>query len=175
VVLSFVAVAALRTDRPLGPRVDYWRVAWGQWEENIWVGAGAGTFARYWEREGTVSAVRDAHNLYLETLAELGPAGLILLLVALGSPILAALSARARKHPLTGVAASCYTAYLVHAGLDWDWEMPAVTLSGLLCGVALLAAARPKGDLTIGRRGRRAIAVAALAMAGLVLTVHRAA
>jgi hypothetical protein len=33
-------------------------------------------------------------------------------------------------------------AYLVHTGVDWDWELPAVTLTGLLCGAALLIAAR---------------------------------
>ena len=163
-VVSVVVVAAFRTDRPLGPRVDYWRVAWSQWEENAWLGAGAGTFARYWQREEMPVAVRDAHSLYLETLAELGPVGLVLLVGALATPILAALNAR--DHPLAGVGASAYTAFLVHAGLDWDWEMPAVTLAGLLCGVALLAAGRRHRDeITIGPRGRRAFALAALALA----------
>ena len=167
-VVSVVAVAVLRADRPLGPRVDYWSVAWTQWEENAWLGAGAGSFAQYWQREDAPVAVRDAHSLYLETLAELGPAGLMLLLGALASPIVAALNAR--SHPLSGIGASAYTAYLVHAGLDWDWEMPAVTLAGLLCGVALLAACRQRRDeITIGPRGRRAFAVAALAIAGLAV------
>jgi Flp pilus assembly protein TadD len=40
-------------------------------------------------------------------------------------------------------------AFLVHAGVDWDWELPAVVVVGLLCGVALLVplrneAARPR-------------------------------
>ncbi|MDQ3672123.1 MAG: O-antigen ligase family protein [Actinomycetota bacterium] len=168
VVVCVVVIAAFRTDRPLGPRVDYWSVAWSQWEANTWLGAGAGTFAQYWQREDAPVAVRDAHSLYLETLAELGPVGLLLLLVALTIPILAALSAR--DAPLTGVSASAYSAYLVHAGLDWDWEMPAVTLAGLLCAVGLLAAARQKPHaITIGRGGRRVFAVATLAIAGLAL------
>lgn len=168
VVVSGLVFAAFRTDRPLGPRVDYWSVAWSQWEENTWLGAGAGTFARYWQREEMPVAVRDAHSLYLETLAELGPVGLVLLLGALAMPLLAALNAR--EHPLTGTCASAYTAYLVHAGLDWDWEMPAVTLSGLMCGVALLAAGRQTRDgITIGTGGRQALALGALAIAGLAL------
>ena len=168
VVLSVVVVAAFRTDRPLGPRVDYWSVAWSQWEENTWLGAGAGTFAQYWQREEAAVAVRDAHSLYLETLAELGPVGLLLLLGALAVPILAALSAR--DDPLVGIGASAYTAYLVHAGLDWDWEMPAVTLAGLLCAVGLLAGGRERPQaITIGRGGRLTFAVAALAIAGLAL------
>jgi O-antigen ligase len=173
VVVSVVVVAAFRTDRPLGPRVDYWSVAWSQWEENTRLGAGAGTFGQYWQREEAPVAVRDAHSLYLETLAELGPVGLALLLGALGVPILAALNAR--HHPLTGIGASAYTAYLVHAGLDWDWEMPAVTLAGLLCGVALLAAGRQTRDeITIGPRGRRAFALAALAIGALALAASLA-
>jgi hypothetical protein len=31
---------------------------------------------------------------------------------------------------------------LVHAGVDWDWEMPVVTLAALYCGGAMLVAAR---------------------------------
>ena len=172
VVVAVVLVAAFRTERPLGPRVDYWSVAWSQWQENTSLGAGAGTFARYWEREETVVAVRDAHSLYLETLAELGPVGLGLLLGALAIPLLAA--PKGRAHPLTGVGASAYTAYLVHAGLDWDWEMPAVTLAGLLCGVALLATGREGRVITIGPRGRRALALAALAIGGLALAANLA-
>jgi O-antigen ligase len=173
VVVFVVVVAAFRTDRPLGPRVDYWSVAWRQWHENTFLGAGAGTFARYWELEEMPVAVLDAHSIYLETLAELGPVGLVLLLGALAVPILAALNDR--DHPLTGVAASAYTAYLVHAGLDWDWEMPAVTVAGLLCGVALLASGRQRrGEITIGPRGRRAFALAALAIGVLALAANLA-
>jgi hypothetical protein len=36
-------------------------------------------------------------------------------------------------------AAGAYVAFLFHAGVDWDWEMPAVTVAGLACGVALMA------------------------------------
>ncbi|HYT50946.1 MAG TPA: hypothetical protein VEL10_01935 [Gaiellaceae bacterium] len=43
--------------------------------------------------------VRDAHSLYVETLAELGPIGLALLSAALVVPLVAAV--RARRHPLS--------------------------------------------------------------------------
>jgi O-antigen ligase len=168
VVIALVVVAAFRTNRPLGPRVDYWSVAWSQWEENRWLGSGAGTFARYWQREEMPVVVRDAHSLYLETFAELGPVGLVLLIGALAIPLAVALNARDR--PLIGIGASAYTAYLVHAGLDWDWEMPAVTLAGLLCGVALLAAGRQRrNEITIGPRARRAFALGALVIGALAL------
>jgi tetratricopeptide (TPR) repeat protein len=67
-----------------------------------------------------------------------------LLLAALGVPLLALRTAR--RNPLGAAAAGGYAAYLVHAALDWDWELPAVTLAGLSCGVALLVARRSAAD-----------------------------
>lgn len=164
-----VGVAALGADRRLGPRVDYWRVAWGQWTENVFLGSGAGTFADYWRREGMTIDVLDAHSLYVETLAELGPVGLALVLAALGLPLVAA--AIGRPNAMAGTAAGGYTAYLVHAGLDWDWEMPAVTLTGLVCGAALLAAARDRRErIAVGRVGRASFALAMLAIVVLALS-----
>jgi hypothetical protein len=169
VLLSAVVVAVLGTERSLGLRADYWRVAWNEFHENAWLGSGAGTFAEYWQRSGVPTGASDAHSLYLETLAELGPFGLTLLLMALGIPLVAALRTRDRR--LVGVAMGAYSAYLVHAGLDWDWEMPAVTLTALLCAVALLAAARPDGvQIVIERRVRIGWLLATLVVAALALS-----
>ena len=69
------------------------------------LGSGAGTYEGFFYEHRNTAAlnVRDAHNLYLETLAELGPAGLALLAFALGLPLVAAVRSRA-----DGVAAgSC--------------------------------------------------------------------
>ena len=77
---------------------------------------------------------------YLETVAEVGIVGAMLLLAALAPPLLAARHGRDRQ--LVAVAAGGFAAFLVHAGLDWDWEMPVTTLAGLACAAALLAAAR---------------------------------
>jgi hypothetical protein len=119
----------------------YWRVALREWEENRLLGSGAGTFDRYWLHYRTASSfARDAHSLYLETLGELGPIGLALLLAALLIPLLAL---RGRRDPLLATAAAAYVAFLVHAGIDWDWELPAVTLAGLVCGSTMLVARRP--------------------------------
>jgi O-antigen ligase len=134
-------------NRPL-----YWHVAWHEWEKNRVLGSGAGTFDRYWLHHRTVSSfARDAHSLYLETLAELGPIGLALLLAALLIPLLAL---RSRRDPLLATAAAAYVAFLVHAGIDWDWELPAVTLAGLACGSAMLVARRPDDAHELRLRGR---------------------
>jgi O-antigen ligase len=123
-------------------RADLWRIAWNDAKAHPMTGAGAGMYERYFlaHQPADVSRVRDAHGLYIETLAELGIVGLMLLLAALAVPL--AVIPRARSHPLLPAALGAYVVYLVHAAADWDWELPAVTLVGLFAGVALLVAAR---------------------------------
>jgi O-antigen ligase len=151
-------------NRPL-----YWHVAVKEWELNRVLGSGAGTFDRYWLHYRTVgSFARDAHSLYLETLGELGPFGLALLLAALLVPLLAL---RGRRDPLLATAAAAYVAFLVHAGVDWDWEIPAVTLAGLTCGSALLVARRPV-DAPELRFGGRLLMFAAVAGIGILALIR---
>jgi len=125
-----------------GDREQYWRAAVADAEQHAILGSGAGSFDDYWYAHSNTTSVRDAHSLYLETIAELGPAGVLLLLVALVTPLAAVVVGR--SHPAVPVAAGAYMAFLFHAGLDWDWEMPATTLTGLACAALLLAAARPE-------------------------------
>jgi hypothetical protein len=176
VVIAALVFAGLRSaGEPgvLGDRPAYWRVARAQYEAHPWLGSGAGTFEQYWQRARPIPVdVRDAHNLYLETLAELGPLGLASLLVALLVPLRAGMAAR--RHQLAPGATGAYVAFLVHAGLDWDWEMPAVTLAALLCAAGGLLAARREGrtspiapGLRIGLFGGSLI-LALLALAGLL-------
>jgi hypothetical protein len=147
-------------------RSEYWHVAWRETEDHPWLGGGAGSFQRYWLAHRRVGlSVLDAHSLYLETLAELGPLGLALLLCALAVPFWAL--GTARRHPLAASALGAYVAFLVHAGIDWDWEMPAVTLAGLFCGIALLLAARGAETGPLGRVSR-GVGIALTTFLGLV-------
>jgi O-Antigen ligase/Tetratricopeptide repeat len=124
-------------------RDEYWRVAGREIAAHPWLGGGAGSFERYWHRERrTGYEARNAHNLYLETLAELGLVGLALLLLALAVPLA---GLRRDRGSVATTAAAAYTAFLAHAALDWDWQLPAVTLAALACGVTLLVCARPPG------------------------------
>jgi O-antigen ligase len=144
-------------------RSDYWRVAMREVEDHPWLGGGAGSYQRFWLRHRRQGLpVRDAHSLYLETLAELGPLGLALLLCALAIPF-AALRA-ARRSPLVAASLGAYVAFLVHAGIDWDWEMTSVTLAALACGIALLLAARGAERRPLGRAPR----VVGIALAALI-------
>jgi hypothetical protein len=145
-------------------RTIVWRHAWNDARAHPVLGSGAGTYEIWYLRHRTNSGkVRDAHSLYVEVLAELGPVGLALLLVALLTPLVAAV--RARHHPITPIAAGAYVAFLVHAGADWDWEVTAVTVAGLLCGVGLLIGARSEVKTSRIARARYPLAALAVAVA----------
>jgi hypothetical protein len=149
-----------------GRRTVYWSVAWRAVEDHPAVGFGAGTFGQYWRQHRPSGLnVLDAHNLYLETLAELGPIGLALLLVTLGTPLVA--SWRARRHPIVPPLLGGYVVYLVQAGVDWLWEMAAVTVIAFLCGTALALAARSDERAHLLRLRARLPAVAAATAAGV--------
>jgi hypothetical protein len=152
-------------------RVDLWRLAWRDARRHPLVGAGAGTYERFFlaHQPPTVGRVRDAHSLYIETLAELGPIGLAILILTLVTPLL--VLRRARRHPLAPVAAGAYIAYLAHTGVDWDWELTAVTLAGLLCGASLLVFARRWADPSPLHPKTRYVAAAAAVAAALLATV----
>jgi O-antigen ligase len=136
-------------------RPRYWHVAWREFTENRVLGSGAGTFDEFWLDWRTVSSyARDAHNLYLETLAELGIPGLLLLLSALLPPLFVL---RRGRDPLRATAAAGYVAYLIHTGVDWDWELPATTIAGLLCAAALLVDGRGDDARELSARTRVAL------------------
>lgn len=138
-------------------RNELFRAAWSETRAHPVLGGGAGSYAAYWFAHRPVAiTAHDAHNLYLETLAELGPPGLLLLAAALAAPLLVV--RRVRAQPLATAALGGYVAFLLHAAVDWDWEMPAVTLCALFCGLVLLAFAR--GDRTAGRMAPRLRAAA---------------
>lgn len=170
VVAVGAAAAVLEVTRGVGGllgdnRLRYWEVAWADYRDHPLLGSGAGTFGDYWLSQGAGPGfTRTAHSLYLQALAELGPVGLVLVLVAVAVPLV---GLRRRRDPLVAAAAAPYIAYVAHAGIDWDWEMPAVTLAGLFCGAALLAATRPDEARPLSRRRRGWLALGCLSFAAL--------
>ena len=147
-------------------RAELWGAAVDSWRDHKAVGAGGGTYEREWlERRSIPTKVENAHNLYAETLGELGPVGLALLLVALACPLAAGL--RVRQRSLVPAATAAYVAFLIHAAIDWDWELPAVILPALLTGAALLVAARRDHKVVDLRGPARAAVVVLLLVAAL--------
>jgi len=158
-------------------RLALWRVAWDDFGAHPVAGSGAGTYYAEWvQNRSDATQVRNAHSLYLETLAELGLPGLLLLAAGLLAPLAAV--ARARRLPLVAATAGGYVAFLVHAAFDWDWQLTGVTLAPLLLGAALLAASRPQTRrFALATTPRIAVAAALVVialLAGYTLLGNRA-
>ena len=85
-----------------GNRYDYWRVAWQTFKAHPLLGVGAGNFPAYYFRDrGTQEAIQNPHSVELQTLAELGVVGGVLLLVVIGAGVLGAVRLRAEARQST--------------------------------------------------------------------------
>ena len=126
----------------LNGRPALWRVAWASGTAHPVFGVGAGSFETTWLKNRPVPGDdRWAHSLYLQAFSEGGVVALGLLLLALAAPLVAVFGAR--KNPLIPPLFGVYVAYLVHAGTDWDWQVPALTLVALWAASAVCSAGNP--------------------------------
>jgi O-antigen ligase/polysaccharide polymerase Wzy-like membrane protein len=132
-------------DRLFNPglsRTDRWDVARHAFADEPLIGHGAGTYQLLWERSRpNTSPTSHAHSLYLEVPAELGVVGAALLAVVLLT-IVGGLAVRLRGNARSLHAAmlAAVLTWMIHAGVDWDWEIPSVTLWLFAVGGAALAA-----------------------------------
>lgn len=140
-----------------GNRFYVWKSAWNAFRAHPVVGIGPGTFEYWWSRDGlNAEFLRDAHNLYLEALAETGVVGLSLLLAALGGLLIGA-GAAYRSLYSTGDESAGIVAgligvgavFVVQSSVDWMWESTAVAVFALASlGVAGSAMSRPRESRT---------------------------
>jgi len=123
-------------------RYAYWRVALRTAVDHPLGGVGAGGFRVEWLRERPFrESVRDAHSLYFETLAELGLVGFVLLCALLAGVLLAVRRALDADAALATGPAAALAVWAAHAGVDWDWELPALTLVAVTLAGMVLAQA----------------------------------
>ena len=121
-------------------RYAYWRVAFRAFGDEPLHGVGAGGWAVWWLRYRPFNDfAQDAHSLPLQTLAELGLVGVALLGAFFAGVGLAARSANRIAPALAAGPIAGFVVYAAHAPLDWDWQMPAVTLVAIVLAGALLA------------------------------------
>jgi O-antigen ligase len=145
-------------------RLDLWRVAWHSFRTAPLVGHGGGTFWETWAAAPNHPFVaKDTHDLYLQTLSETGVVGLAILLVALLTPMAAALRTRRR---LTTGALAAYSAWLVHVAFDWDWQLLGVSAVAVVVGLALVVRERDLSAV-LPSTARWALAGTAVALAGV--------
>jgi len=131
------------TDPGNNGRIVLWKVAWHEFNAKPLLGQGAGTFQdSYLQHRTTTEYVVNAHSLYLETLDTLGIVGLVLLLVAILSVLIrTAIRARGPDRPLYAAVFALILAWAVESGVDWDWQMPVVTIVVFALGGFMLARA----------------------------------
>jgi hypothetical protein len=126
-------------------RYQFWSAALHAFGSEPLRGIGAGGYEAYWSQHGLLALpVRDAHELYLETMAELGIVGLILLLGFLGVAAGCGLARGPTRWPggELGACLALLAAGLTSAALDWTWELPAcfgpvIVAAALLTGPAM--------------------------------------
>ena len=135
-------VVTLQTNRDA-----IWGVALDAFADHPVAGVGSGGFQGEWLRERDErDRALDAHSLYIETLAELGLVGALILaalLAAIGTGVAAGWRRRPGD-PVLVAAIAGLVAFAVHAAFDWDWEVPAVTLVALALAAAALRDPEPR-------------------------------
>jgi O-antigen ligase len=164
-------------------RYQYWKVAAHTADSHIFTGAGPGTFQLLWLPRATVpGSVVNAHSLYVETLAEVGLIGLLLLVgffvVVLGAAVRLVMRSEYEARVRAAGATAALLAFTVSAAADWVWQLPVLPAAFLLLAAAVLApaspralvrkrttAAEPEGLATSARRRRLALRLGLVATA----------
>lgn len=121
-------------------RYDYWRVGLSALGRHPLNGTGAGGFRAAWLAHRPVpEGVQEIHSIELEMLVELGPLGAAAFLLFIGGSAAAARGAARRTPEASAGAIAACAVWLLHATIDWDWQMPAVTLPALILAAGLVA------------------------------------
>jgi cytochrome c-type biogenesis protein CcmH/NrfG len=142
------------TDVSARGRFQFWEGAVDAWRSDPVLGIGPGTFEFWWAQHGDPDAaifVVNAHSLYLENLAELGPIGFLLILafvvVALVAGAMRAWRSTLGNRPeLAAALAACFV-FAAAAAVDWVWQL------AVLPGAFLFAVAVAVGPEPVRARG----------------------
>ena len=143
-------------------RYDFWRVALRESRTSPVTGAGSRSFGSIYLRErSSAETPARTHSLPLEALLETGVIGLVLLIAAVGAPLLVAARAAGTMPGVAVLGAAVY--WLVHASGDWIWTLPSAGIPFfLMLGIAVAGSERP---LSPRYAGGAAVAAALLALA----------
>lgn len=151
-------------------RYDFWRVALNEWQRHPIGGVGTrGFYASYLQHGRSDETPARAHSLFLDVLMENGVVGLVLLLVAVGLPLVLVARRAARVPAAAALGAGSY--WLVHAAGDWTWSFPAAGIPFfLLLGIALSPDVRRPLPRRFALAGAAAALLVALAFTPLWLS-----
>ncbi len=125
-------------------RYQEWQAAVETFKEKPLTGTGAATWVVGWLKWRPFDMIsKDGHSWFFENLSELGiiGAGLTIAFVAVFFTISISdlrRMKRGRKREIYGAFFAAATMLLVHAMIDWDWEMPVIFLSFFMFTGALM-------------------------------------
>ncbi len=123
-------------------RYAYWKVAVNAGLDHPLIGAGASGFADEWLlHRPFLEAAHDAHSLEIETFAELGLIGLALLCLIFTAMIVVMRTVLRADRALAVGPVAAISLWALHSTIDWDWEMPGLTLVAAILAGALAAQA----------------------------------
>ncbi|MCX6385934.1 MAG: O-antigen ligase family protein [Solirubrobacterales bacterium] len=123
-------------------RYSYWDVALNGWTQRPVQGIGVGGFEALWLAQRTeATPARNPHSLFIQTLSELGLIGIALLIAFVAAIVAAGRRARSGEPALVAGWIAVLGVVIFHSGLDWVWQMPAVSLIALTLAGALIAEA----------------------------------
>jgi O-antigen ligase len=130
-------------------RYQYWKTAVNAFDSKPLAGIGPGTYEFYWAQHGPIyEFIRNAHSLYLETLAEDGVIGLLVLapflLVLLGAGVARSLRAPPLARVSLAAATATVAAFCASAAYDWMWQLPCAPVAALLLGGAIVSYRSPQ-------------------------------
>jgi hypothetical protein len=150
------------TDVSARGRYQFWAGAVDAWESEPVLGIGPGTYEFWWAQHGDPDAaifVVNAHSLYLEALAELGPIGFLLIcafvIVALvAGARLAWRSTLGDRPELAAAVGACFV-FAAAAAVDWVWQLAVIPVAFLvLAAVAVGGVAIRTDPVSAGARPR---------------------
>ena len=155
-VVSRTAAVLDSGNSSIQDRLSFWTSAVGIFRDYPALGSGPGTFAFVHGKYQGRYFAQDAHNLYVQTLAEVGGVGFLAFALLLGS--LGALGVRAirkaRGRQEYGLIAGCalgLLAFFLHSAVEMNWHFPANPAAAfVLAGV--LAWYDALGESPVGAR-----------------------
>lgn len=122
-------------------RWQFWSAAVSEFRAHPLNGGGAGSWGEWWLQHGSLPGIYTeyAHSLYLETLAELGIVGMLLLGAAVLVAVIGAVrSALVLASGEIAAAAACGIAFFAAAAYDWVWQLAGIAIVGIaMLGFAL--------------------------------------
>jgi hypothetical protein len=161
-------------------RYQYWQAAIAAYHTDPWKGIGPGTFRFWWAQHNSLHEYAlNAHSWFLETLAELGITGLLLVGGFAVYVLMMGAVRSLRGPPMTepdpsetrdrraaiAAATATFAAFCATAAFDWVWQIGAVPFVAMLAAAAVFVpsgAAAPSATFARRLAPRAVLAIGTL-------------